>query len=344
MPLDAWIARDPTALLGAEGAERWEGRLPFLFKVLAAARPLSIQAHPSLAQARAGYARENGAGLAPDAPNRCYRDPNHKPELICALTPFTALDRFRRPAEILRGFEALGVEGEALAPLHEGGRDGLARGFEALMTPGAERDRLLEAAVRAARSADASPEHAWVARLAEAWPGDVGALAPLLLNLVRLEPGEALYLPAGELHSYLEGVGVELMANSDNVLRGGLTEKHVDVPELLATLSFESGPAERLRPRPAAAGEQRYAAPVEEFALSVLRAPYAAPARRGLEILLCTEGEGRLVTARQALDVARGAIWLVPAAAPPYRLEGAATLYRAAVGRWDPGSKGPSPG
>jgi mannose-6-phosphate isomerase len=339
-PLDAFIARDPEAVLGRAVARRFAGALPFLFKVLAAAAPLSIQAHPSLAQARDGFARENRAGVALDAPERCYRDANHKPELICALTPFHALNRFREPREIAERFAALGESAiaSAVASLRaRADRDGLAAFFAALWTLAepARRAVVVSATAWARIRAGEDPAARWVDALADAYPGDIGVVAPLLLNVIELAPGEAMFLPAGELHSYLEGTGIEIMANSDNVLRGGLTAKHVDVAELLRTLSFRAGAIERLRPRAVAAAERLYDTPAEEFALGVLDVrpgtPYTAPPTRGIEILLCTAGRGRLSGAGGE-PIGPGDCFVVPAAAPAYTVEGELTLYRASPG------------
>jgi mannose-6-phosphate isomerase len=342
VPLDDWIARDPDAVLGAGVAARFGGKLPFLFKVLAAERPLSIQAHPSREQARAGFARENAAGVPIDAAQRCYKDDNHKPELICALTTFRAMNRFRPIPELVERLAALAAP-ELAAPLdglrERPDREGLAVCFRGLMTLEAEaRRRLVDHAVHCAQGrAGTDAAWGWVARLADDYPGDIGVLAPLLLNVVEMAPGEAMFLPAGELHSYLGGVGVEIMANSDNVLRGGLTPKHVDLQELSAALSFEAGEVEKLHPRPVRRGERRYDAPVDEFALSVLNvesgSPYEAAAQRSVEILLCTSGAGRIVEpARGAVtEFARGNAALVPAAVAAYRIEGDAVLYKASA-------------
>jgi len=336
-PLDAFIARDPEAVLGRAVAQRFAGALPFLFKVLAAAAPLSIQAHPSLVQARAGFERENRAGVALDARERCYRDANHKPELICALSPFHALNRFRDPHEIAERFAALAEPALAgpVAALRAGAdRRALAAFFETLWTLAepARRAAIASAVAWARDRGRDDPAARWVTELSRAYPGDIGVTAPLLLNVVELAPGEAMFLPAGELHSYLEGTAIEIMANSDNVLRGGLTAKHVDIPELLRTLTFRAGAIERLRPRDDANGQGRYEAPAEEFALGVIAvrpgASYRAPSARGIEILLCTSGRGRL--AGDAIE--RGDCFVVPAAAPPYTVEGNLTLYRATPG------------
>ena len=187
----------------------------------------------------------------------------------------------------------------------------------------------------ASRSAPYAPELRWAVRLAQLYPGDPGVLGALMLNLVRLAPGEAIYLPAGNLHAYLEGVGVEIMASSDNVLRGGCTPKHVDVPELLSVLDFRCGPIPPLRPQAARGGEEVYATPTEEFRLS--RIPLAAgapmrPERRGPEILLCIEGRARLALGSQTLEVPRGACVFVSASDGAYVLEGEGVVFRATAG------------
>jgi mannose-6-phosphate isomerase len=344
VPLPDWIRRDPEAVLGVETARRFGGELPFLLKVLAPERALSIQTHPDAERARAGFERENAAGLALDDPRRSYRDPNPKPELICALTRFHALCGFRGAQEIVRGLAALRlVSLEPLLAELRGApeRGGLARFFRALLLRDDDERRRLAADVvdAVARSPHDRVACGWVQELARQHPGDVGVLAPLLLNPIELGPGQALYLPAGELHAYLRGVGVELMANSDNVLRGGLTAKHVDVPELLASLRFREGFPPLLEPRAVAAGEAVYDTPAREFRLSVLRASPAAPSQAdaggSVEILLCVDGEAvvRGAASGEATRLPRGAGALVPAGAGAYRVEGEATLYRAGVPR-----------
>lgn len=332
------IERAPREVLGERVVERFGDRLPFLLKLLAAEKPLSIQAHPDAEQARRGFADEEARGLARDARERRYPDPNPKPELICALAPFVALRGFRPVAEVEARLERLGARGLARARerLAAEGLRGLLS--ELLGMRGAAREALVAeaAAAAAARAAD-DPAFVWIARLAREHPGDVGALAPAFLHLVELAPGEAMFLSAGELHSYLEGVGVELMGNSDNVLRGGLTEKHVDADELLRVLRFEASRPERLRPEPAGPREEVYAAPAAEFRLSRLRLArgqaFAAPADRGIEILLCLDGAPRIATPGDAheLPLAPGASAVAPAAAGAYWVEGPGTLYRASV-------------
>ena len=338
--LDRAIQDDPVGILGHEVCDRFGNELPFLLKVLAAAAPLSIQAHPDHEQARQGWARENAEGVPVDAPRRNYRDPNHKPELVCALTPFTALEGFRPIDELARRLEP--VARPEIAP--ELGR--LAREqtplalralFARLLTLDTEEQGpvIKRATGEAARRRAADPAWEWVARLLTHYPADVSALAPLYLNLVTLAPGEALYLPARELHTYLEGTAIEIMANSDNVLRGGLTPKHVDVPELLATLVFEGRLPAALKAMESGPGERAYRTPAREFELGLLEVtharPYAPSPGRGVEILLGLAGEARIVAGGEAIPLGQGRSVLVPAALPSYALEGDGRVCRARV-------------
>ncbi|MFP8885880.1 mannose-6-phosphate isomerase, class I [Streptomyces mangrovi] len=342
------IAADPEGELGPAVVEAFGPRLPFLLKVLAAASPLSLQVHPDLAQAREGFADEEERGIPADAPHRNYKDANHKPELVCALTPFTGLCGFRAPAQAADLLEALDVGG--LKPYADILRarpedEALSEVLTAVLS--ADREAIAEtvaAAAAAARrlAAGEGPyarEYAAYAGVAGHYPGDPGVLAAMLLNVVHLEPGEALYLGAGVPHAYLGGLGVELMANSDNVLRCGLTPKHVDVPELLRVVRFEPMEPEVLRPRTTSAGEEVYAAPVDEFRLSrYVLAPGSEPHDlddRTPQILLCTEGEITLreVTAGGAggeLALPRGRSAFVRAGERVAVL-GSGTLFRATV-------------
>lgn len=237
-PLDSVIARDPQAQLG------YDGTLPFLVKLLAAAKPLSLQAHPSLEQAGAGFERDNAAGIPLDAPHRNYKDANHKPELLIALTPFRAMAGFRPVAETIELLDAFDLP--ELAPLE----DALARNdveeserLAHALTLAMKCDATSSVEKRAGELAEREDFIGEAARnlavIAREYPGDSGLIAAMLLNHVSLNPGEAIFLGAGDLHAYLHGLGVEVMANSDNVLRGGLTEKHIDTDELFSVLRFE---------------------------------------------------------------------------------------------------------
>ncbi|MFF1823752.1 mannose-6-phosphate isomerase, class I [Kribbella sp. NPDC058245] len=229
-------------VLGVEVAEEFEGRFPFLAKLLAAAQPLSIQAHPSRAQAIDGYARDEAAGIPRDAADRNYRDAWPKPEILIALEPFDALVGFRPLASTVALLEALAPVG--LDGLTQQLRDGkLQEAFTDFMSSDRDSIRPLVAAVGEACAQYVGSAYALeietLAKLCADFPDDPGVLAALLLNRVRLERFEAVYLPAGNVHAYLHGLGFEVMANSDNVLRGGLTSKYVDVPELVSVVDFE---------------------------------------------------------------------------------------------------------
>jgi mannose-6-phosphate isomerase len=336
------VQENPAEVLGTDVAQRFSDNLPFLFKVLAADRPLSIQAHPNRDQARQGYARENEAGLPLDSPRRNYRDGNHKPEIICALTPFWALNGFCRIEEILRRFGKIRVPslaGEIDTLRRWPNRQGLRNFFSDLMTLAREQqERALDEALTSIElHTGEEPVFGWILKLNREYPGDIGVLSTILLNLVRLEPGQAMYLPAGELHAYLGGVGMELMANSDNVLRGGLTPKHVDINELVAILSFAGKDVEVLTPTRLVSGEEVYETHAEEFVLSVIsvgeNSPFTSDSCRSVEIMICTNGEARVtdLSISEVTSVNKGTSIVIPAALEQYRIEGNATLYKATV-------------
>ena len=330
-PLDELIAADPAAQLGTAVTDRF-GSLPFLFKVLAAAAPLSLQAHPSVPQAEAGYAREDAAGIPIDAPSRSFRDRFHKPELICALTDFHALCGFRDPVATLDVLAT--IDTAALDPIRDrlavfSDVDGLGPLLEYLLTLPATDAAALVAPVVAACGVPGSDRHADVramaAALGERYPGDAGVVTALLLNLVHLKPGEALFLGAGSLHAYLGGTGVEIMANSDNVLRGGLTTKHIDIPTLLEVV--DARPIEPIVQRPALVqGIASYDTPVPEFLLDRLDLDGSATVS-GPAILLCTDG----AVDAGSFSLERGAAVWLPAGDGIIELRGRGTVYRAGV-------------
>jgi mannose-6-phosphate isomerase len=337
--LDRAIQDDPVGLLGSEVCDRFGNELPFLFKVLAAEEPLSIQAHPNQEQARSGWARENAEGIPLDAARRNYRDLNHKPELLCALTPFVALKGFRAPDETARALEPIGRP-ELAAEIGRLAREqtpvALRSLFARLMTLDPdERDALLKRAAAQAARRPGDPAWRWVKSLMDRHPGDMGALAPLYLNLVTLAPGQAFFLPSGELHAYLEGTALEIMANSDNVLRGGLTPKRVDLQELLATLVFDAHVPELLQAEDSGPGEKSFRTPAREFELGFLEVgpgrPFTATGGRGVEILLQLEGSCRLTSDGSEIALERGRSVLVPAALESYVLEGEGRIARARV-------------
>lgn len=338
-----FIAADPTLALGPSISSRFAGELPFLMKVLAAAQPLSLQAHPSREQAEAGFAREQELGVPPAAPSRSYKDRRHKPELIVALTPFSALSGFRRRSATVRLFRELAVP--ALEPylkplVSPDARSALGETFASLMTASPElRAQLATATLAAVERARGSAsefqrEFAWAARLGALYPGDVGIVGALLLNLIELEPYQGIFLPAGNLHAYLEGAGVEIMAASDNVLRGGLTPKAVDVAELLRVLDFSELDPVALSPDATPGGELVYPTASEEFRLSyfVVAGATQVAASRSPEIVLVTAGRVSLEYSAGSLALDSGAAAFVPACEPGYRLRGSGTVFRATVG------------
>ncbi|WP_328312495.1 mannose-6-phosphate isomerase, class I [Streptomyces sp. NBC_00442] len=327
------IAADPAGELGRASVARFGPRLPFLLKLLAADAPLSLQVHPDLAQAKEGYEAEERAGIPLDAPHRNYKDTNHKPELLCALTPFEGLCGFRTPEDAARTLAVLEVDSlkpyvDLLSahPVEAALREVLTAVLAADREEMAE--TVTETAAACARLGGA--QYAAYASLAHHYPGDPGVIAAMLLSHVQLQPGEALFLGAGVPHAYLGGLGVEIMANSDNVLRCGLTPKHVDVPELLKVVRFEPTDPGVLRPEASVTGEELYETPTDEFRLSrFVRAEGAAPTRLTAatpQILLCTAG--RPSVGDQTLTP--GAAVFVPADEMT-ELSGTGTVFRATV-------------
>jgi mannose-6-phosphate isomerase len=324
--LPTLLAENPKAQLGEQVTAAFGPHLPFLLKVLAAGAPLSLQAHPSLEYAREAYARQQADPSLP----KNYTDANHKPEMLVALTEFEALCGFRAPEAAADDFEALGIA--SLQPVVAALRAGdLAAAVQTLLSwPEDDRKALIEAVVAAGTSELAT-------KLAGFYPGDPGVLVALLLNHVRLQPGEALWMPAGNLHAYLNGAGVELMAASDNVLRGGLTPKRVDVPELLKVLRFEVLDDPILHPTELAPGVLTWPVPIPDFVLYRIeldgtRPPAEIPAE-GPRIILATAGElfvGESVDGTP-IDLTRGNAAFAPADAGKLKIAGTGQAFIATV-------------
>jgi len=356
------VRADPQGQLGSATCARFGDVLPFLVKVLAADEPLSLQAHPSTEQAVEGFAREERLGVPITSPVRNYRDTSHKPELLVALEPFELLAGFRpaaRSVELMRALAVTDLDpfiGLLQNQKNQSGRndqsdaDGLRALFTTWITaPQPDLDVLVPAVLEGAihyvcsGATEFTAEARVVLELGERYPGDAGVLAALLLNRISLAPGEAIYLAAGNLHSYLRGVGVEVMANSDNVLRGGLTPKHVDVPELLRVLDFTPAIEEELRaPTHRDGPELVYNTPADEFAVSVLSIDgdhvgreVDAPSRHeGPQILLCAGGLTVVHGKSGALTLELGGAAWVSADDGPIRLvaQQPMKLFRATVG------------
>jgi mannose-6-phosphate isomerase len=350
------VTADPEGQLGSTSRDRFGDVLPFLVKVLAADEPLSLQAHPSAEQAIEGYLREERLGIPVSSPVRNYRDTSHKPELLVALQSFEALAGFRPAARTVALLKALAVTD--LDPYIEllndqSDADGLRALFTTWITaPQPAIDVLVSAVIDGAiqyvssGATEFAAEAKTVLELGERYPGDAGVLASLLLNRITLAAGEALFIPAGNLHTYLRGFAVEVMANSDNVLRGGLTPKHVDVPELLRVLDFAPTGEKQLRPQVHREGLGLiYDTPADEFAVALLTvdgehlghevdASSGHGDIQGPQILLCAEGSMMLHAKSGSLALQRGMAAWVAADDGPVGLVAhePAKLFRATVG------------
>ncbi|WP_413112352.1 mannose-6-phosphate isomerase, class I [Thaumasiovibrio sp. DFM-14] len=340
MLLSELIKQDPNAVLGEYTAHRF-GDLPYLFKVLSADKVLSVQVHPRKDKAQQGFSTENELGIELGAPNRNYKDDNHKPELVYALTFYKAMNGFRPISEIISLFEQVNIktladELTALKALPTS--VGLRAFFAAVMSLSGEKKRLALAELKlslSARPQTAKAREAFelISGFADEYADDIGLFSPLLLNVIELEPGEAMFLHAETPHAYVQGTGLEIMANSDNVLRAGLTPKHMDVEELIDNTVFESINYEDLRLAPTKMeGKRSYAIPVDDFGFEVLesldnirRSQFV----RSAEILFCIEGEVSLVVADKVVTLKAGESAFVCHSATSYQYQGSGTLARA---------------
>ncbi|SCG42803.1 mannose-6-phosphate isomerase, class I [Micromonospora halophytica] len=325
------LVAEPDHWLGERVVDRFGTRLPFLMKVLAADAPLSLQAHPDAEQARAGHA----ADAARTDGHRNYVDPYHKPELLVAISPMEALCGFRDPAESAQVLAAFGVPAlEPVVAALRTGPAGLREAVRLLLTwPSAERAGLVEAVV----AADVAGPDAELARaLAAGYPGDPGVLVALLLHHVELAPGEGIWMPAGNLHAYLRGTGVEVMAASDNVLRGGLTPKHVDVDELLRVLCFEVLADPVVTARPVAPGVVCWPVPVDDFALHRVTVDAATPQVRlplpGPRVVLCRAGKLSVDDGAGVVTIGPGQAAVGTAVAEPLVFSGEGEAFVATCG------------
>ncbi|MCL2467052.1 MAG: mannose-6-phosphate isomerase, class I [Micrococcales bacterium] len=342
--LDQFVSDDPRHALGEGTVRRFGGVLPYLLKIIAADGALSLQVHPRLEAARAGFAAEEAAGIPRDAPRRNYRDPNHKPELVYALTRFEAMCGFRTPrraAEVLSGLGTSLSDALSSTLRDEPSAKGVREVFTRLVTPEqapAPDDvaQLVEACRLRLESGSPSPRaDRTVVMLAAQFPGDPGVVTSLLLNPVTLRPGEALFIPAGGVHSYLHGLAVEVMASSDNVLRAGLTGKHVDVPEMLRNVDYVAAPPIRIAPEAFHQATRVYYAPVDDFELSVTDVPADGVVRRlpglGPRVVLCLDGSVVLEANNQTEVLPRGRAAFVADGDGPVTVGGKGTVVQAAV-------------
>lgn len=325
------IDADKAALLGKAVADRF-GELPFLFKVLCADNPLSIQVHPNKKASEDGFAKENAAGIPLDAAERNYKDPNHKPELVFALTPFLAMNAFREFSDIVSLLQPVSGAHTAIAHfLQEPNAERLSQLFASLLNmQGDEKSRAL-AVLKAALNNQQGEPWETIRFIAQFYPDDSGLFSPLLLNVVKLNPGDAMFLFAETPHAYLQGVALEVMANSDNVLRAGLTPKYIDIPELVANVKFTPKPAAELLTQPAKHGaELDFPIPVDDFAFALhdLNITGVDVAQQSAAILFCVEGEAILSKGEQQLTLKPGESAFVAANESPVRLSGTGRVAR----------------
>lgn len=337
------IATDPDMHLGRGVLARFGPQLPYLVKLIAPAGPLSLQVHPSIEQAAAGFEQEEAAGVPLGVPHRRYPDANHKPEMLFALEPFEAIAGFRtarRATEMLAGLD-VPLAQALLADLRSGmGPAGVRAAFTRLLDPAsspeaAEVERTV-AAVAHRLAGGGSPSvraDRIVARLAEAFPGDVGAVASLLMNPVSLRAGETLFVPAGGVHCYLSGLAIEVMASSDNVLRAGLTSKFIDPDEVLRTVDWIAAPPVRIAAEHVNDDVEVFYAPVDDFELAVATGhgqPVTIPGR-GPRVLISLDGEVLTQHGEARVALRRGQAAFVPASSRPVVLEGTGRLAQITV-------------
>ncbi|HDY8138212.1 TPA: mannose-6-phosphate isomerase, class I [Vibrio vulnificus] len=332
--LSDFIAQNPALILGEQTAAQF-GELPYLFKILAAENALSIQVHPNKQQAELGFAREEQQGIALTAANRNYKDPNHKPELVYALTEYQAMNGFRAIDEILNVFTELAID--ELSSLVDAFSNnptepGLSDFFSGLLSlQGEAKTNAVEALIHQAKQVDL-PLFALIVELEKQYPNDIGLFAPLMLNVITLQPGEAMFLQAETPHAYLHGTGLEIMANSDNVLRAGLTPKYMDIDELVACTQFKHKPLEQLRLEPNLSdGSLHYPIPVADFQFVILPPTETLTINvSSAEILLPLDGDLELNHANgERCLVKKGESVFIPAYSEYYTITSQGRVARA---------------
>ncbi len=340
--LDRAISRAPKKMLGSH-YRKLNRKLPFLLKVLAADKALSIQAHPDPVQAAYGFNRESKAKIPLSSPQRNYLDSNHKPELICALTEFHAMCGFRPYDELVSNFYTFGLD-HYLPSFASFAASPNERNLRYLFTDllrldKSKKDNLL---ARVAVELDQEDifidlQHEkhktiryWLQRLGEQFPDDIGIVSPLFLNIITLNPMEAVFLPAGILHAYLEGAGIEIMANSDNVLRGGLTSKNIDVTELVSVLNFDEFKLEKVTPEKMASTQSKYPVPVDDFQIYNIildgKREFSSDISSAV-IVFCYEGSIAVISGEQSIVLSPGESVFIPACNMHYSVRGAGACF-----------------
>jgi mannose-6-phosphate isomerase len=333
--LNKAIESNPTEMLGLECAHVFNNKLPYLFKVLSSKKPLSIQSHPNLQQAKLGYQQENEAGIALNDFYRNYKDDNHKPELICALTEFHAMCGFRKADEIIKNFKVCKLDhylDSFILFTENKDKQSLKLLFsEILNSKGIKKGRLLNGLITNLYYLDDVLTQYWIEEMLELYPNDIGALSPLFLNTFILKPGEAIYLKAGILHAYLRGTGIEIMANSDNVLRGGLTPKNIDVKELLSILDTSMTTPE-IQSKNQNDKVINYHIPINEFSLKRinLKGNHTIVNNKP-SIALLINGSISICTDKECLNFDKGEVAFIPGSIQEYEISGEGLLFIAST-------------
>jgi len=332
--LDQLIAQNPRQILGEKTNNKYH-TLPYLFKVLSAQEPLSIQVHPELSKAKKGYEKENKLGIPLDSPNRNYKDPNHKPELVYALTPYWAMNGFRPIAEIISLFTHLDIQAiknEVNTLVNNQTDSGLKAFFASLLTLNEARKKcaLLEFEAKIAPLNHLPFDI--IKEISKRFPDDIGLFSPLILNVIQLQPGEAMFLKAQTPHAYLKGTGLEIMASSDNVLRAGLTSKHIDIDELLDNTTFHSIPLEQLLTKPVKHNNKiDFPVPINDFAFEIIHSngPLQIEKTQSAEIIFCIEGKITLSTTIDTFTIKAGESVFIAYCADSFSYNGTGIFARA---------------
>jgi len=337
IPLIDLIKKSPVEIIGQKNSEKFLNEFPFLFKILAAQKPLSIQAHPDLKQAKIGFEKENIKNILINDFKRSYKDSNHKPELICALKPFTVLIGFRPLVQIISNLSFLSktsLKNKFENLKQNKNKQSLKILYQSLMTLSNNDKYEILDTIKQDLNVNNSLEWKWVNILYDHYNDDLGIISPLYLNLITLNPGQALYVPSGELHAYLNGLGIELMANSDNVLRGGLTKKFIDIDELLSILTYSYGNLNIIEPVMKNNCEFFYKTEAEEFELSVIKLNNDDYYNniRNIQILFCIKGNAIIYEKNEVpIKITKGDSLIVSASSSSYTIKGNATIYKAST-------------
>lgn len=330
------IEKNIYEILGNKVADKFN-ELPFLLKLLTVGKPLSIQAHPNKKLAEEGFEKENKRGIYYFSSKRNYRDSNHKPEMLYALTPFYLMHGFRSKAEIINNLKK--IQDPILNEIIIKYKDKRSSNFikeifyRIISLENNIKNKIIKSVISASKKHKGELIFDWIIRLYDMYSYDLGVIAPLYLNIYELKPGEACFISSQTLHSYLEGIGIELMANSDNVIRGGLTNKYVDIKELLKIIIFKESKIQKLKPTTKIKNEVIYKSLSEEFQLSYIELNdefYIGQKNRNVEIFFCLDGGGYIkINKSKKYEFTKGDSFCVPSSIKEYEISGKGIIYKA---------------